>query len=624
MKTINRLTCFFLVLILLAGMVSCSRTFNSHVITGTFNYMPAFEDTADESFTYSDSFFSKSGKTDDPQLLLMSCDLALSTFEIRNSTYVTKLYEDIGFGRISVADMVEKPSKDSIGTAIACKKAGGYNIVAVAIRGEKYDSEWASNFVVGKSGNAKGFDDASVKVLERIRDYIGQNKLKNNKIWIVGYSRAGAVADLAGVYINNHLSEFGTTEDDLYIYAFEPPAASADNTVWQNIHVVVNKNDPIPYLYPSSWGLHTNGKITEISTPQTVMTYTNLTEPAEYGEKALDELLKNSFDWLSGRISRERYAEDLEGPISDLLELFFSKSEEERTIILSYFRDDVFSPAMNDPDLKGKLLMPAWSAMSHYSDHIYRVIADLIVGYMDEVRAADNSHVLTDEEYIFVTDRIYPVIRALGPVIIDDMHFCEGIDYDYLYQYVMPDYLMGEVELGTKYGSDAGSDNGYSDGFYGAEFNDQPSYFEESDSPEYVKAYTEAYEKEYSENYELGKSHAADLVEKGKYDGGREGERDGFTNGKEGDERKPFNEYFWQEDWMTDEYIAAYNKAYEEKYNEGYDKGTADTSEEIPWPEFSESYHILSFAKNISTILKNHYGQTNLALIKEWTSEKVK
>ena len=97
----------------------------------------------------------------------------------------------------------EKPTLDTVGTAIANKKDGNNNIVAIAIRGEKYDSEWGNNFIVGESGDAKGFSDSSVKVINRIKKYISDNDLDNVKLWIVGYSRAGAIADLTGVYINN-------------------------------------------------------------------------------------------------------------------------------------------------------------------------------------------------------------------------------------------------------------------------------------------------------------------------------------------------------------------------------------------------------------------------------------
>ena len=105
-----------------------------------------------------------------------------------------------------------------MGMVIAHKEVAGKNLIAVAIRGEKYDSEWGNNFIVGKSGNAKGLNDSSIKVINRIKKYIQNNHLDNNKIWIAGYSRAGTIANLTGVYINNHLDEFNTNADNLYIY----------------------------------------------------------------------------------------------------------------------------------------------------------------------------------------------------------------------------------------------------------------------------------------------------------------------------------------------------------------------------------------------------------------------
>lgn len=109
--------------------------------------------------------------------------------------------------------MVEKPTLDTIRTVIAHKNIDGYDVVSVAIRGEKYDSEQGNNFIVGKSGNAKGFDDSSKKVISRVKKYIQDNNLSKVKIQMAGYSRAGTIADLTGVYINKNLAEFKTTAD---------------------------------------------------------------------------------------------------------------------------------------------------------------------------------------------------------------------------------------------------------------------------------------------------------------------------------------------------------------------------------------------------------------------------
>ena len=172
--------------------------------TGKFTYKPAFSDVTKEVYYYSDDYFKETGKTYNEHLMTMSYNLAISTFEVQNSTYSNKLLTDIGFKDIKTEDINKKPTIDTIGTIIAHKKVNGYNLVAVAVRGANYDSEWANNFIVGKTGNAKGFDDTSKKVINRIKKYIEDNNLTKVKIWMTGYSRAGAVSDLTAVYINNN------------------------------------------------------------------------------------------------------------------------------------------------------------------------------------------------------------------------------------------------------------------------------------------------------------------------------------------------------------------------------------------------------------------------------------
>lgn len=259
------------------------------VQSGTFTYMPAYSEEIEGTYYYSDDYFKQSGKMDNEHLLTMSFNLALSTSEIRGSSYVKKLYEDIGFENISISEIDEKPTKDTIGTAIASKKIGNHTLIAVAVRGEKYESEWANNFIAGKEGNAKGFQSTSLKVKERIQKYIQEHHLTNNKIWIVGYSRAGTIADLLGVYINQNLSEFYLTEDDIYIYAFEPAAASANDTIFENIYIIININDIVPLLYPKNWGFYTNGKIIYIGKEQSISSSSKFLKKRSYSSSTFNK-----------------------------------------------------------------------------------------------------------------------------------------------------------------------------------------------------------------------------------------------------------------------------------------------------------------------------------------------
>ena len=611
MKKLKMLTALFFALVLVAN--AALPSFADDMTTGTFTYMPAFSGPTQETFFYSDAFFAESAKTYNGHLLVMSYDLAISTFEIRNATYVTKLFEDIGFSDVSVADMLEKPSRDTIGTAIAHKKIGDKNVIAVAIRGEKYDGEWASNFIVGKDGNAKGLNEASVKVIERIKAYIAEHSLTDNKLWITGYSRAGTIADLAGVYINNSAAEFGVTEDDLYVFAFEPPAASLDDTVFDNIYIFKNKNDLVPLVYPESWGFHTNGKVIETGVDHTVTTYTELLFSSVFGSADLSDLLSDSMEWFSGRLTRELYSEMLEGPLADLLAIYFGKSDEERAMILSFLTEDALGAITSDENVAA-LFGFIGSAMSHESDYLYRRIADVMTGILDSVRGTENAAALTDGEFETLKDSVYPLLRTLGPIVIDDMIYFEGIDYDEFYAAELPDLKASEREYGERNGAESGFYYGYRAGFDG-EASDPESYRPGDNSPEYEEAFIEAYKTAYADGYALGVSHAADLAARGAYDGENEGAENGYSDGRKRAERAARNEYFWEDEWMTPEYIAAYNAAYEAAYNDAYDRGAAEP-EPGDDPVVLDSYHVLSVIKNISEISKNHHPQTNLTLVK--------
>jgi len=588
------------------------------VKTGKFKYLPAFQEEVEETYYYSDDYFRKSGKDDNNHLLTMSFNLALSTFEIRGASYSTALFKDLGFGSIQANDMVEKPTLDTVGTVIAHKRIDGKTVVAIAIRGENYDSEWGNNFIVGESGNAKGFNDASLKVINRIKKYISDNNLDNVKIWIVGYSRAAAIADLTGVYINKNLNEFNTTSDDIYVYTFETPAASTISTVYDNIYVVKNVGDIIPMVYPKEWGFYTNGKIIEIGKSENITTYTGFGELSEYSEVNIREFYSQFFKWLTSRLSRETYAHELEEPLSKLLDIYFSKSSSDREKLIKFFTEDIKSELLDNEDNKNTLFYGyAWSIMGHNSDYLYHKLTDFVLDIVDNVRDTENGSVLTDDEYQTLKDSLYPLLRVLGPVLIDDLNYYDGIDYDEYYTDMAGDYYISDEEMGAKYGTGDGKDYGYDDGLEGNEQNEYNYQIYDDYGPVYESAYKEAFTPAYLEAYELGSAHRNDIVARGKYDAGKSAYYNGYFAGSHGEECVTYDEYFYEEDWMTDEYIDAYNNEYEKLYLEGYDEGLNNpvSDEEDDYADSMSLYHFATLFKNINTIIKQHYPQVNLKLL---------
>lgn len=591
--------------------------------TGKYKYMPAFEDETEETYYYSDEYFKESGKIDNEHLLSMSYNLALSTFEIRNSSYSKNLLEEIGFKGFKAYDMEEKPTLDTIGTVIAYKEVDGKNIIAVAIRGEKYDSEWGNNFIVGKSGNAKGFNDTSNKTIDRIKDYIEENNLENNKIWMVGYSRAGTISDLVGVYINNNLNEFKTTADDLYIYTFEAPAASIDNTIYDNIYTVRSINDLIPFVYPKEWGFYTNGKIINIGEAKSITTYAGLEEQEEYSVIAMQQFYGEFFSWLTSRLDRETYVEYLEEPVSKIFDIYFSKSSEDREKLNNFFLEDVKSELLDNKDNFGKVKGKAWSLLGHKSDYLYQALVDDIIEIMNGVRNTPNGSVLTDDEYNTIINSIYPVLKTLGPIIVDDTNYYDGIDYDEFYAKEVEDYLLTDEEMGAKYGKVNGFSNGYDAGFENLEKSSAPDITESEYGPAYLEAYQNNYTNSYLEAYEMGTLHRNDLSEKGKYEANKYGAYNiGYFDGNQGNVFVPYNPYFHPEDYdfTTEEFINGYNEEYERQYTLGYEAGKNDPRKEEEVPEAKPLYHLATLFKNASIIMKMHHPQENLKLIHDQDS----
>jgi hypothetical protein len=635
MKKIHILILLFLLFI--PGFVNAES-----VQTGKFKYMPAFEDETEEVYYYSDDYFKESGKVDNEHLLAMSYNLALSTFEIRGYSYSKALLEEIGFKNFKAYEMEEKPTLDTIGMVIAHKEVNGKNLIAVAIRGEKYDSEWGNNFIVGQSGNAKGFNDSSIKVINRIKDYIQNNHLDSNKIWIAGYSRAGTIADLTGFYINNHLNEFNTTADDLYIYTFEAPAASIDDTVYDNIYTVRSTNDLITFVYPKEWKFHTNGKIINIGgDKQTISTYKGFLSQEISGEVEVDTFLNDFFTWLPSRLSRENYSNYIEEPVSKILDIYFSKNDSDRAKLLKFLTEEL------KPVIVEKIDVLILDIFERNSDSIYKNITNKILEGIDSLENSENIKVLTNEELQTIKDAIYPMFRALGPIVVDDYYYFDGIDYDTYYAKYYPQFALEEADFAYKNGKETGYSRGYTDAEYDdPEDNTVPEWiFQDDDTDTYKENFTIGYQETYHDGYVLGMSHKNNPEGKGKYDGTNAGKEMGYRAGSEGKENTPNpDNYYSEPSWIgtetecdydldenceteriyTDEDLEKLNKYktnYYAGFNEGWNEGYPEGIKDGPNHGMEKNmYHFATLLKNVSTLMSNHYPQKNLKLIHAYDS----
>ena len=274
--------------------------------TGTFEFL-AGDGSVDRSYQYEyeDSYFADSSFEYDHDLAKMSLNLALAagnSYRVngyggydRNNAgrNIRNLLDDIGFENIDINSYEGKPTPDTIAAAIGMKtveqNGTPYTLIAVAIRGSGYELEWANNFEVFSEDEHRGFSIAAsgitTNVLEYIRDKIPDGG--NVKIWVTGFSRGAAVANLVGGRLNGHV-EGGTfsgnwkaDHSDIYTYTFATPQAVGDDYReyagydYGNIFNIVNPVDAVPKAVPAIWGFQRYGVTYYIPSYETSADYSN-------------------------------------------------------------------------------------------------------------------------------------------------------------------------------------------------------------------------------------------------------------------------------------------------------------------------------------------------------------
>ncbi len=261
--------------------------------TGRFSYPGVGEDYTAEYF-YDDNYFKESSYEYNQSLATMSLCLELSawgseeesdyTRKMRNAEALLNELGFVGFDH-NYTDFTEegvngKPTKDSVGMVAANKLLSfdgkDYTLIAVAVRGGGYEREWASNFTMGAGGHHEGFSRARDIVIAFLQNYVKEQRISGDiKIWITGYSRAAATANMVAGAIDNgtvYLSGCNLEAKDLFAYTFETPAgvmdAEARSQKYSNIFNIINNNDSVPLVAPQEWKFTRYGKDQNIPTPE--------------------------------------------------------------------------------------------------------------------------------------------------------------------------------------------------------------------------------------------------------------------------------------------------------------------------------------------------------------------
>ena len=151
----------------------------------------------------------------------------------------------------------------------------GEPIIVVVVRGGRYGAEWRSNMNVGSGSLHTGFSTPAQDIYADLVSYMNNNSIGNNcKIWITGYSRGAAIANiLAGKINENQLIK----PDNVYAYTFATPSGvdlskvDADAEVHNNIYNIVLPYDAIPRVVMPEFGYGKYGKTLTVKNRNPIM-----------------------------------------------------------------------------------------------------------------------------------------------------------------------------------------------------------------------------------------------------------------------------------------------------------------------------------------------------------------
>ena len=198
-----------------------------------------------ESFTYSDKYFDNQ-KKDKLNLSLARAGLGVALVPSYPKEDVPALTK---FGFTNLEDGLTSDTLGEYDRAyyiFAHKKIGDRDLVLATIRGSDYKEEWVSNFNLGASGDHNGFSIPANRIVTLLKEYITKYDLQDDpKIWVTGYSRGGAIANILGKLIyNDSFFKVEEGDGDLYVYTYEAPKGSLqDNKNYPFIHNIANKDD---------------------------------------------------------------------------------------------------------------------------------------------------------------------------------------------------------------------------------------------------------------------------------------------------------------------------------------------------------------------------------------------
>lgn len=305
-------------------------------------------------FHYEDQYFLSSAKTYDKNLAMLSFGSALASWD---KTRGDAFFTATGFKDIQSKDYDITPTANTAAYYLGHKDLGDAELIAVSFRGFEYGMEWADNFLIGKTGDHKGFSARAKEAYEAIQVYKEKHFPKKDiKMWISGYSRGGALSNVLASLIMRG-DKLPVKPENLFVYTFEAPGAldTPNAIAYENVHNLINYHDLIPYVPPQSYGLKRCGvdvpiyddKVADllkafdpkIELPDFVEIDTGDEKPLSNDVEVIDFCLQKVFnnpdmDEETAANTREQYVDNYQADLSACIGYVFAMKEETRTEML--------------------------------------------------------------------------------------------------------------------------------------------------------------------------------------------------------------------------------------------------------------------------------------------------
>ena len=231
-----------------------------------------------ETHIYKNDYFLHDSSVFDVDLAALSLGLSVATgpldyvepenaeeesMDVEGYENVESFMEKMHFDDIYINEYFkENETEDTAGFALGHRHFDDIELVAVAIRGFDYGDEMKGNFKLGKTDNASGFNSGMQMVYDGLSQYIS-NSLSDTrlKLWITGYSRGGAIANLLGAKINDEIDSgicpWDLDKGNTFVYTFATPKGLTMDNVsdYENIYNIIHLYDGVTQVAPSAYNL---------------------------------------------------------------------------------------------------------------------------------------------------------------------------------------------------------------------------------------------------------------------------------------------------------------------------------------------------------------------------------